>query len=83
METIEFNEVIKQNIEVVGELKKISGNDFDKWFYVLEFSSVDEETLSVKVPTRAFASILTEQYSETLYAALSLAYGERKLKFVL
>lgn len=65
------------------ELKKISGNDFDKWFYVLEFSSVDEETLSVKVPTRAFASILTEQYSETLYAALSLAYGERKLKFVL
>lgn len=65
------------------ELKKISGNDFDKWFYVLAFSSVDEETLSIKVPNRAFASILTEQFSEVLYNAINSTYGNRKLKFVL
>lgn len=65
------------------ELKKISGNDFEKWFYVLEFSSVDEDTLTVKVPTRAFASILTEQFSDILYNAINSTYGNRKLKFVL
>ena len=65
------------------ELKKISGNDFEKWFYVLKFSSVDEDTLTVKVPTRAFASILTEQFSDILYNAINSTYGNRKLKFVL
>lgn len=65
------------------ELKKISGNDFEKWFYVLEFSSVDKDTLTVKVPTRAFASILTEQFSDILYNAINSTYGNRKLRFVL
>lgn len=77
---MEINNEDIQNWELFLEMirKEVSENDYKTWFENIYLLSGDNNTITIKVPNRAFYEMLTDKYGDIIKKSLAEAFGEAK-----